>query len=118
MSPIDKIAAQCGEPDLPQRIRDACHNKQAFLFLRGAAGFVLKPMVEGGVVGVLVWAGWGDRGAPARYLPEVKHLARLIGARWLRFHSKRKGWRKLAPGMGWVRQASDADGLDVYQIEL
>lgn len=115
---IVDISVKCGEPDLQQRIHDACRNKQAFLFVRGSDGFVLRPIVEGGVVGVLVWVGWGSSGAPARHLDEVKHLARLIGARWLRFHSCRKGWRRVAVGMGWVRQSNDADGLDVYQMTL
>ena len=85
--------------------------------MRGADGFVLaagrrwrdrRP----GLGGV------GDGGAPERHLPEVKRLARLIGARWLRFHSARKGWLKVAPRMGWVRQPDDADGLYVFQINL
>ena len=118
MSALRKIAAKCGEPDLPDRIYNACLNKQAFLFVRGADGFVLKPQAEDGVIGVLVWVGWGDGGAPERHLPEVKRLARLIGARWLRFHSARKGWLKVAPRMGWVRQPDDADGLYVFQINL
>ncbi|MGE6101068.1 hypothetical protein ACLH0B_17690, partial [Aeromonas salmonicida] len=60
----------------------------------------------------------GLGGAPGRHLPEVKRLARMVGARWLRFHSVRKGWLKAAPRMGWVRQPDDADGLHVFQINL
>ena len=118
MSILHQIAKDCGEQNLPQEIYEACLNKQAFLFVRGDDGFVLKPQAEDGVIGVLVWVGWGDGGAPERHLPEVKRLARLIGARWLRFHSARKGWLKVAPKMGWVRQPDDADGLFVFQINL
>ena len=115
---LGRIGKSVGEPNLPSSIASACLQKQAFLFVRGADGFVLKPLAEDGVIGVLVWVGWGDGRAPARHLPEVTRLARLIGARWLRFHSVRKGWLKVAPRMGWVRQPDDADGLYVFQINL
>ncbi|WP_323970720.1 hypothetical protein [Aeromonas hydrophila] len=115
---IHRIASDSGNPNLATELRDAIRNRVAFLFVRGSDGFVLKPVVEQGVAGVLVWVGWGDGGAPERHLPEVKRLARLIGARWLRFHSARKGWLRVAPKMGWKRQPDDADGLLVFQIDL
>ncbi|WP_429151431.1 hypothetical protein [Aeromonas hydrophila] len=117
-SPISRIASDTRNPTLSAELKDAIRNRVAFLFVRGADGFVLKPVVEQGITGVLVWVGWGDGGAPERHLPEVKRLARMIGARWLRFHSARKGWLKVAPRMGWVRQPDDADGLFVFQINL
>ncbi|MBQ4676980.1 hypothetical protein H9X88_11960 [Aeromonas hydrophila] len=117
-SPISRIARDTSNPTLSAELHDAIQNRMAFLFVRGTDGFVLKPVVEQGITGVLVWVGWGDGGAPERHLPEVKRLARLIGARWLRFHSARKGWLKVAPRMGWVRQPDDADGLFVFQINL
>ncbi|MGL6537840.1 hypothetical protein ACSZNU_17790 [Aeromonas hydrophila] len=115
---IARIATDAGNPNLPAELQDAIRNRVAFLFVRGSDGFVLKPVVELGVAGVLVWVGWGEGGAPERHLPEVKRLARLIGARWLRFHSARKGWLRVAPKMGWKRQPDDADGLLVFQIDL
>ncbi|WP_421279887.1 hypothetical protein [Aeromonas taiwanensis] len=115
---IHQIGQSVGEPALPMTIASACRQKQAFLFVRGGDGFVLKPVAEQGLVGVVIWVGWGDGGAPKRHLPEVKRLARMIGARWLRFHSSRKGWLKVAPTMGWVRQPDDADGLHVFQMNL
>ena len=118
MDPIHRIASDTGNPNLSAELQDAIRNRVAFLFVRGTDGFVLKPVVEQGITGVLVWVGWGDGGAPERHLPEVKRLARLIGARWLRFHSARKGWLRVAPRMGWVRQSDDADGLHVFQINL
>ncbi|EHA1065459.1 hypothetical protein I8Y05_000513 [Aeromonas hydrophila] len=118
MKPIHRIASDTGNPNLSAELQDAIRNRVAFLFVRGDDGFVLKPVSERGTTGVLVWVGWGDGGAPKCHLPEVRLLARMIGARWLRFHSARKGWLKLAPGMGWVRQPDDADGLYVFQINL
>lgn len=118
MTPLHRIAEDIGTPDLTSEVQDAIRNRVAFLFVRGVDGFVLKPLVEEGVTGVLVWVGWGEGGAPKRHLPEVKRLARLIGARWLRFHSSRRGWLRVAPTMGWGRQPDDADGLLVFQLDL
>lgn len=118
MRHLHRITRDTCNPNLSSELQDAIRNLVAFLFVRGDDGFVLKPQAEDGVIGVLVWVGWGDDGAPERHLPEVKRLARLIGARWLRFHSARKGWLKVAPRMGWVRQPDDADGLYVFQINL
>ena len=118
MDPVHRIASDTGNSNLSAELQDAIRNRVAFLFVRGADGFVLKPVVEQEITGVLVWVGWGNSCAPERHLPEVKRLARMIGARWLRFHSARKGWIKVAPKMGWGRQPDDADGLYAVQINL
>ncbi|MFB2866309.1 hypothetical protein [Aeromonas sp. MdU4] len=115
---IVRISNDTDNRNLSAELQDAIRNRVAFLFVRGNDGFVLKPVSEHGSTGVLVWVGWGEGGAPERHLPEVRRLARMIGARWLRFHSVRKGWLKVAPRMGWVRQADDADGFYVFQINL
>lgn len=117
-SKLLRIATDSGDQTLIKKIRDAIRNRMAFLFVRGDDGFVLKPVVEDGAIGVIVWAAWGDNHAPRRHLNEVKSLARKIGARWIRFHSARKGWLRVAPRMGWARQADDADGFYVFQITL
>ena len=118
MSVLHKIAAKCGEPGLPKDIYDACHNEQAFLFVRGDDGFVLRPQTVGGELQVLVWAAWGGAGAIDRNIDEVKHLARKIGSRELVFHSVRKGWLRVAPRFGWVRQEDDEDGFLVFTMKL
>ncbi|MBL0612239.1 hypothetical protein JD508_18595 [Aeromonas jandaei] len=115
---INRIASDTGNPRLYAELQSAIRNRVAFLFVRGCDGFVLKPVSEAGITGVVVWVGWGTRGATERHLPEVKHLARMIGARWLRFHSVRKGWLKVAPSQGWQRRPDDPDGFYVFQIDL
>lgn len=115
---IDRIASDTRNPNISAELQSAIRHRVAFLFVRGADGFVLKPVMEAGGCGVLVWVGWGEQGAPVRHLAEVKRLARMIGSRWLRFHSTRRGWLKVAPKMGWVRQPDDADGMLVFQINL
>lgn len=118
MSPLYRIVSDTGNPNILTEVADAIRKRVAFLFICGADGCVLKPVVERAVPGVLVWIGWGQSGAPERHLAEVKLLARSIGARWLRFHSPRRGWLRVAPQMGWVRQPDDADGMLVFQMDL
>ncbi|MFQ1895853.1 hypothetical protein ACK36K_00690 [Aeromonas veronii] len=115
---INRIASDTGNPRLYAELQSAIRNRVAFLFVRGSDGFVLKPVSEVGITGVVVWIGWGERGAMDRHLPEVKRLARMIGARWLRFHSVRKGWLKVAKRQGWQRRPDDSDGFYVFQIDL
>lgn len=115
---INRIVSDTGNPRLYAELQSAIRNRVAFLFVRGSDGFVLKPVSEAGTTGVVVWIGWGERGATDRHLPEVKRLARMIGARWLRFHSVRKGWLKVAKRQGWQRRPDDSDGFYVFQIDL
>ncbi|WP_421174097.1 hypothetical protein [Aeromonas enteropelogenes] len=115
---VQRLWSGPGGTALREKIENAIRNRVAFLFVRENDGFVLQPMLEGGVPGVLVMAAWGSAGAPNKHMPEVKALARMIGGRWLRFHSARRGWLKTAGAMGWVRQPDDADGLYVFQMTL
>ena len=116
---IRQIAEQCGDPNLPQEIYEACRNKQAFLFVRDRAGWVLKPLSEDGIPYVLIWVAWSERtDGLLTYSDEIQFLARKIGARFLRFHTARKGFLRIAPRLGWQRQADDADGLMVFEFTL
>ena len=119
MTLIYKIAACCGEPDLPDRIYNACLNKQAFLFVRDGAWCVLKPIVDGGEVGVLVWAAWSERtDGLNEYTEFVKFLSRKIGARFIRFHTVRKGFIRVASKYGWQRKDDDSMGRMVFEMTL
>ena len=119
MTPLQQIARQCGDPNLPREIYEACLNKQAFLFVRDQAGFVLKPLCEDGITGVLIWAAWSTRqDGMDTYLEHIRFLARKIGARWLRFHTVRKGFIRAAPKYGWQRKPDDPDGFMVFEMTL
>ncbi|MBM7455164.1 hypothetical protein HNR62_001024 [Oceanisphaera litoralis] len=117
MPPLERLKAD--HPGLMLEIQDACLNQQAFLFVRPDAGWVLKPLVENGVVGVLVWAAWSERrDGLSRYQPEIEQLTRQIGGRWLRFHTRRRGFLRMAPRLGWRRVADSADGSITFQLTL
>ena len=55
---INRIASDTGNPRLSAELQDAIETGWRFV-VRGDDGFVLKPQAEDGVIGVLVWVGWG-----------------------------------------------------------
>ena len=119
MTPLHLMAARCGEPELPMRIYDACLNQQAFLFVRTGAWCVLKPVVEGDEVGVLIWAAWSGRpDGMVQYTDFIKQRAREIDARWIRFHTVRAGFIRVAPRFGWRRMADVGRGRLVFLMAL
>lgn len=116
---IKKITRQCGEPNLPQQIYEACLKKQAFLFVRDRVGWVLKPIADDGVPGVLVWVAWSERtNGLDEYTEYVKYLSKKIGARFIRFHTARKGFVRVASKYGWQRKFDDPDGLMIFEMTL
>ena len=119
MSHIRDISISCGEPDLRERIYQACLNKQAFLFVRDRAGWVLKPIADDGIPGVLVWAAWSERtDGLNEYTEFVKFLSRKIGARFIRFHTVRKGFIRVASKYGWQRKDDDSMGRMIFEMTL
>lgn len=116
---LNSISIKCGEPNLPQQIYEACLKKQAFLFVRDRAWFVLKPISDCGVTGVLVWAAFSERtDGLNEYTEFVKFLSRKIGARFIRFHTVRKGFIRVASKYGWQRKDDDSMGRMVFEMTL
>ena len=119
MSALHDIARRCGEPNLQQQIYEACLKKQAFLFVRDRAWFVLKPISDCGVNGVLVWAAISERtDGLNEYTDLVKLLSRKINARFIRFHTVRKGFIRVAGKYGWQRKDDDSMGRMVFEMKL
>ena len=119
MSILHAIAQQCGEPDLPREIYEACLKKQAFLFVRDQVGWVLKPVVGNGVPGVLVWAAWSEKkNGLLEHTEEVIALARKINAEFLRFHTVRKGFLRAGARYGWVFSGFDDDGMMIFEMNI
>ena len=119
MSNIRDVSISCGEPALPQQIYEACLKKQAFLFVRDRDGWVLKPITDDGIPGVLVWAAWSERADGLNeYTEFVKFLSRKIGARFIRFHTVRKGFIRVASKYGWQRKDDDSMGRMIFEMTL
>lgn len=119
MSIYQKIQNQSHELNLLAEIYEACRHKQAFLFVRDRAGFVLRPVRVADERGVIVWLAWSERqDGLLRYTPDVIAHARQINAAWLRFWTARKGFLKVAPALGWQRIADDENGLYGFEMRL
>lgn len=119
MTPINEIAQQCGEPNLPQQIYEACLKKQAFLFVRDRAGCVLKPFSENGIPAVLIWAAWSERqDGMDEYTEFIRFLSRKIGARFIRFYTVRKGFVRAGKKYGWQHVGNDAKGRMIFEMKL
>ena len=116
---INKIAKQCGEPNLQQQIYEACLKKQAFLFVRDQVGWVLKPIYDDGIPGVLVWVAWSERtDGLNEYTEFVRFLSRKIGARFIRFYTVRKGFCRVAGKYGWQLKGRDSMGRMIFEMIL
>ncbi|MDD2341430.1 MAG: hypothetical protein PHV54_00890 [Tolumonas sp.] len=116
---IKKIASDCGEPNLPQEIYEACLKKQAFLFVRDRAWFVLKTISDCEIPGVLVWAAISERtDGLNEYTDLVKFLSIKINARFIRFHTVRKGFIRVASKYGWQRKDDDSMGRMIFEMTL
>lgn len=119
MSIYQKIQHQSHEPNLLAEVYEACRQKQAFLFVRERAGFVLRPVRMDGKRGVIVWLAWSEcSDGLVRYTPDVIAHARQINAAWLRFWTARKGFLRIAPALGWQRIADDDNGLYGFEMKL
>jgi hypothetical protein len=119
MSILHQISKSCGELNLPQQIYEACLKKQAFLFVRDRAWFVLKPVSDGGTPGVLVWAAFSERtDGLDEYTEFVKFLSRKINTKFIRFHTVRKGFIRVAGKYGWQQKDNDSMGRMVFEMTL
>lgn len=116
---MNETAINCGEPHLPQQIYEACLKKQAFLFVRDRAWFVLKPISDCEIPGVLVWSAFSERtDGLDEYTEFVKFLSLKINARFIRFHTVRKGFIRVAGKYGWHRKNNDSLGRMVFEMTL
>lgn len=117
MQSLDRLKAD--NPGLMTEIQNACLNQQAFLFVRPQGGWVLKPIVDKGVVGVLVWAAWSSKPDGIKnHQPEIEKLCRMIGGRFMRFHSGRRGFLRLASSMGMAQTGTDEAGRFIFDKKL
>lgn len=115
---IDNIARRIQEPDMYDRIREALHNRRAFLFQSEDVFTVLTPHPDY----MLCWALGSHTQALNRqrqqyYLKEVERLALIGGARFLRIWSVRKGFSRILRGNGYIQFEVNHNGIgfDVWE---
>lgn len=87
--------------------------------MRDRAWFVLKPISDGDIPGVLVWAAISERtDGLNEYTELVKFLSRKIDAKFIRFHTVRKGFIRVAGKYGWQRKDNDQMGRMIFEMTL
>jgi len=111
ISLINRVAADVNEPDLFERIKDACRKKQAFCFGDENTLAVLRLMDLDGEKYMLVWLGISSgTGALAKFNPIVTELTRAAGAGWFEFCTTRRGFVRVAGKLGFIRLPDDEQG--------
>ncbi|MDT7375799.1 hypothetical protein [Citrobacter freundii] len=111
ISLINRVAADVNEPDLFERIKDACRKKQAFCFGDENTRVVLRLMERDGEKYMLVWLGISSgTGALAKFNPIVTELTRAAGAGWFEFCTIRRGFVRVAGKLGFIRLPDDEQG--------
>ncbi|MEG0716736.1 MAG: hypothetical protein RSE33_10250 [Hafnia sp.] len=111
ISLINRVAADVNEPDLFEKIKDACRKKQAFCFGDENTRVVLRLMARDGEKYMLVWLGIScGAGALEKFNPVVTDISRAAGAGWFEFCTTRRGFMRVAGRMGFIRQLDDELG--------
>jgi hypothetical protein len=95
---IRKIGNRVNDPNLFQRIQEACHKKQAFLFSSQSSFFVLTFKANR----VLVWVLHAfERVDLVECFTEIRTLAHEVNAQGMEFWTNRKGFSKTAIPIGF-----------------
>ena len=106
------------DPAMVYEIEQACRDKRAFCFGTDDVRMVLRPRMKNGIPYVVVWLGVSTRrDGLIKYLPQLKELTRMIGGQWVEFFTKRKGFIRVAPKLGFERQP-DEDGLMKFKMMM
>ncbi|RLM26496.1 hypothetical protein BIY29_05405 [Brenneria alni] len=114
----DRVISDTNDPELINKIQDACRKKQAFCFGTEHGRIVLAPKSRDGIPYIFIWlAASTEPGSISRYLEEVKTLTRMIGGRWVEFSTARKGFIRVAQRLGWERLA-DEGALMKFKIPM
>lgn len=113
--PITRIGNIANDPNLYQKINEACSNEWAFLFLAPDGFVVLWPRIAHNKAYIEVTiASCHGGSAMIRYQPHIIELAKRGNASFIEFLTARKGFNKVAPFHGW-RLACERKGLKVWR---
>lgn len=98
---IHQIALDTDEPSLTRDVIEACLNERAFLLLSKTGFLVVKPMIRDGNSRLLLWVAWSSSGKPEYSVEDLDYLGDLFGVDELEFWTKRKGFARLGPRLGF-----------------
>lgn len=108
---ISRIGASVNDPTLFIRVKEACLNRRAFLFVSQEGFVVLQPVIG---PGVLIWIAHSDQAVDRlSYLCELERFARDISAKHLTFWSARKGFYRIIPRYGFTSKPAEWMGKPI-----
>jgi hypothetical protein len=115
---LEKLASKYNEPDLIIKLCDAISNEQAFPVFHYDMFFVFKPLIIEGRKGMLAWIGIHyDSQTCGNDFNSFSELAKVSQCEFLRFETKRKGFKRYAPRYGYFH-IGKRDDYDIYQKEV
>jgi hypothetical protein len=115
---LEKLASKYNEPDLIIKLCDAIRNEQAFPVFHYDMFFVFKPITVDGRKGMLAWVGiYHDSHTCKNDIRNFEQLTKACQGEFLRFETKRKGFKRHAPKYGYLH-IGKRDDYDIYQKEV
>jgi hypothetical protein len=115
---IEAIAERSNYPSLYSEVEQSFSEQAAFLVMKGSTFAILKPIVEKSAPKLLVWVTYGKSGREIKtHLPQIKLMARDIGAQSLQFWTNIKGMQRMYPRLGasFVRKQ---DQFEIWEITV
>lgn len=115
---LSELAKLDGSKNYKKKIRDACLDGRAFLFVSEGGFIVLEPVCDLQELGCNIWAAWSKSGnAINRYHDQIISIAHFIGAQYLEFQTKRKAFGRIAPELGY-QKLSNFSEYDIWRKSL
>jgi hypothetical protein len=113
-SQIIEIGDSVSDPNLFDRVKEACLNQQAFLFCSIECFVVLKPLHDS----VLAWvAGARCKVNHDDFIVDLDQLCADVSAKKVFFYSNRRGFEKLAKKFGFISSLSMWMGKPILMWE-
>lgn len=112
--PISEIGESVNDPTLFDRVKEACLNRRAFLFVSPECFLVLKPFSDS----VLVWVACANaRINHNEFIVDLNQLCTDVSAKKVFFYSNRRGFEKLAKKFGFISSPSMWMGKPILMWE-
>lgn len=99
---LEKLASKYNQPDLIIQLCDAIRNDVAFPVFHYDMFFVFKPIIDNGKKGMLAWVGIHENPqSKDRDIQSFYDMAKVSDCKFIRFETKRKGFKRHAPSYGY-----------------
>ncbi|MFC6441033.1 hypothetical protein [Bowmanella sp. JS7-9] len=111
---LAQLALDSGELNLVEQLQQALADGTANVGICvGGTLAIIQPQKDNTL---FIWAGVSrESGVIVRYQETFEMVARKTGFHRIRFKTKRKGLRKLAPKLGYTETRLDSDGFFVFE---